>query len=265
MAVNINIPSEVTQTITDGVTTTAPSENAVFDALALKANEADLALVATSGDYNDLDNLPVIPDVSGLVPYTGATGDVDLGLNSLSTEKVFLYDGPNDNFGSIHFTDGNFHIEDADGHPLIVVEDGFVQIHKSATIQSNLYTSGLTAIRDHYLPDASGTIALTSDIPNIQVNITSPTGGAGLEYNASTGKWIDVTIQYTIELIDALTVNFYAPYQMVITSVSNVLNAPTITLQDDNVAYTLGNTIAIGSKITVTASTASVVNLNITK
>jgi len=106
---------------------------------------------------------------------------------------------------------------------------------------------------------------LTSDIPNIQVDITSPTGGAGLEYNASTGKWIDATIQYTIELIDALTVNFYAPYQMVITSVSNVLNAPTITLQDDNVAYTLGNTIAIGSKITVTASVASVVNLNITK
>jgi hypothetical protein len=175
MAVNINIPSEVTQTITDGVTTTAPSENAVFDALALKANSADLALVATSGDYDDLNNLPVIPDVSGLVPYTGATGDVDLGLNSLSTEKVFLYDAPNDNFGSVHFTDGNFHIEDADGHPLIVVEDGFVQIHKSATIQSNLYTSGLTAIRDHYLPDASGTIALTSNIPTVDA---TPTDGS---------------------------------------------------------------------------------------
>jgi hypothetical protein len=52
---------------------------------------------------------------------------------------------------------------------------------------------------------------------------------------------------------------------MTITSVSNVLNAPTITIQDDNVSYTLGNTIAIGSKITITATTASVVNLNITK
>jgi hypothetical protein len=52
---------------------------------------------------------------------------------------------------------------------------------------------------------------------------------------------------------------------MVISSVSNVLNAPTITIQDDGVAYTLGNTIAIGSKVTVTASTLSVVNLNITK
>jgi hypothetical protein len=88
MAVNINIPSEVTQTITDGVTTTAPSENAVFDALALKANSADLALVATTGDYNDLDNLPIIPDVSTLVPYTGATQNVDLGEFELKSGQV---------------------------------------------------------------------------------------------------------------------------------------------------------------------------------
>jgi hypothetical protein len=71
MAVNINIPSEVTQTITDGVTATAPSENAVFDALALKANSADLALVATTGDYNDLSNLPTLP--SGTVTSVGLT------------------------------------------------------------------------------------------------------------------------------------------------------------------------------------------------
>jgi hypothetical protein len=144
MAITVNIPSEVTQTITDGVTITAPSENAVFDALATKADASE---------------------ITGLVPYTGATSDLDLGTNSLITEKVFLYDDPNDNFGSIHFTDGNFHIEDGDGHPLFVVEDGFVQLHKSEIIQSNLYTSGLTQTRDHYLPNASGTIALTSDIP----------------------------------------------------------------------------------------------------
>jgi nitrogen fixation protein len=97
------------------------------------------------------------------------------------------------------------------------------------------------------------------------VSITSVAGGNQLEYDATTSLWKNVKIQYTIELVAALTVDFYAPYSMVITSVSNVLNAPTITIQDDGVAYTLGNTIAIGSKITVTASTLSVVNLNITK
>lgn len=71
--------------------------------------------------------------------------------------------------------------------------------------------------------------------------------------------------KYTIELIDALTTDFYAPYNLKINSVTNILNAPTITLQDDGAAYTLGNTIASGSKITVTANTASVVTLNATR
>lgn len=97
------------------------------------------------------------------------------------------------------------------------------------------------------------------------VSITSVAGGNQLEYDSTTSLWKNVKIQYTVELVDALTVDFYAPYNMIINSVSNVLNAPTITIQDDGAAYTLGNTIAIGSKVTVTASTLSVVNLNITK
>ena len=241
MAVNINIPSQVTQTITDGVTSTAPSENAVHDALALKANSADV------------------------VPYTGAVSDVDLGQNAIKVEKVYMYDGANDNYGSLHYSDSDFHIEDADGHPLLVIEDGFMQLHLSQFVQSNLYTTNLTQTRDHYLPDASGTIALTSDIPNIQVDITSPTGGAGLEYNASTSKWIDASIQYTIELIDALTVDFYAPYNMKIDSVTNIKNSPTITLKKEGATYTLGTSITAGNKITVQASVAGVVNLNISK
>ena len=52
---------------------------------------------------------------------------------------------------------------------------------------------------------------------------------------------------------------------MKINSVTNILNSPTTTIQDDNVAYVLGATIAAGSKITVTVNTAAVVNLNITK
>jgi len=71
--------------------------------------------------------------------------------------------------------------------------------------------------------------------------------------------------KFTIELIDALTTDFYAPYNLSIGSVTNILNSPTITIQDDGVAYTLGNTIASGSKITITANTASVVTLNATR
>jgi hypothetical protein len=110
-----------------------------------------------------------------LVPYTGATNDVNIGTNDFYTNKVFLYDEPNDNYGSIHYTDGNFHIEDSDNHKLLVLEDGFMQIHLTDTIQSNLFTSGLTQTRDHYLPNQSGTIALTSNIPSVD---SVPTDGS---------------------------------------------------------------------------------------
>ena len=95
------------------------------------------------------------------------------------------------------------------------------------------------------------------------VSITSAANGDFLEFNGTL--WVNKGIVYTVELVDALTVNFYAPYNMKINTISNILNSPTITIQDDSVSYTLTNTIASGSKITVTANTASVVNLNITK
>jgi hypothetical protein len=95
------------------------------------------------------------------------------------------------------------------------------------------------------------------------VYISSVQKGDNLEYDGTL--WVNEGIKYTIELVDALTVDFYAPYNLKINSVSNVLNSPTITIQDDGASYTLGNTIAIGSKITVTANTISVVNLNVVK
>jgi hypothetical protein len=66
---------------------------------------------------------------------------------------------------------------------------------------------------------------------------------------------------YTVELMDALTVDFYAPFDLKINSVSNLVNSPVTTILDDGAAYTLGNTILAGSKITVTVNTAAVVNL----
>jgi len=60
----------------------------------LKANTADLGAVAFSNDYNDLDNKPTIPDVSGFVPYTGATTDVDLGTHNLTADHIALNVSP---------------------------------------------------------------------------------------------------------------------------------------------------------------------------
>lgn len=95
------------------------------------------------------------------------------------------------------------------------------------------------------------------------VLITTPLNGNYLEYDGTV--WVNRSLFYTIELIDALTVDFYAPYDMKINSVSNILNVPITTIDDDGVVYVLTNTILAGSKITVTVDTAAVVNLNITK
>jgi hypothetical protein len=98
------------------------------------------------------------------------------------------------------------------------------------------------------------------------VPYTGATGAVDLATNNLTcGDAIIKKPKITVELVNALTVDFYNRYAMSIDSITNVLNSPTITIQDDNVAYTLGATIAIGSKITITASTASVVVLNATR
>jgi hypothetical protein len=65
----------VTQVITNGVTTTAPSEDAVFDALALKANTSSLATVATSGAYADLSGTPTnVSDFTNDSNFVDAAG-----------------------------------------------------------------------------------------------------------------------------------------------------------------------------------------------
>ena len=108
------------------------------------------------------------------------------------------------------------------------------------------------------LSGGGGSLATLSD-----VLLSSPSYGDYLEYNGTA--WVNQGLVYTIELIDALTVDFYAPYDLKINSVTDILNTPTTTIDDDGVAYVLGATIASGSKVTVTVDTAAVVNLNITK
>ena len=73
----------------------------------------------------------------------------------------------------------------------------------------------------------------------------------------------DTNVLWTIELIDVQTIDVYAPYDLAINTIDNVVGAPTITITDDAVAYTLGNTITEGSLINITASVSSVINLNI--
>ena len=153
-----------------------------------------------------------VTDLSGYVPYTGATNEVDLGENDLKLRKLFLLDEVNNNYGSTHYTDGNYHIEDADGHKLLVIEDGFMQIHKTDTIQSNLFTSDLTATRDHYLPDESGTIALIEQVTTIEIDPVTIVAGdwvadSGIfKYTYSNAQITDTKVVEIIPANDAYSI-----------------------------------------------------------
>lgn len=76
--ITINTSSEVSQTIIDGVTTTAPSENAVFDALALKANTSSL------GNFIPLTGTTVGNPVSGIIEIAPVT---DLFIQDYAQEN----------------------------------------------------------------------------------------------------------------------------------------------------------------------------------
>lgn len=120
-------------------------------------------------------------------------------------------------------------------------------------VQLSGLTSGITAT-GAYLNLSGGTVTGNT---NFTVSLTA---------NSISATTLFVTNEsWTIELVDALTAVFYAPYAMQINSITNILNSPSIAIYDDGALYTLTNTIATGSKILVSANTASVVSLNATK
>jgi nitrogen fixation protein len=111
MAIDINIPSQVAQTITNGVTGTAPSQDAVFDALALKENTANKGIANGYAPLNsstkiDSTYLPsYVDDVIEVanfaaLPVTGETGKIyitiDTGLIYRWSGSVYVQIGGQD-------------------------------------------------------------------------------------------------------------------------------------------------------------------------
>jgi hypothetical protein len=93
MAIDINIPSQVAQTITNGVTGTAPSQDAVFDALALKENAINKGLANGYAPLNastkiDSTYLPsYVDDVIEVanyaaLPVTGESGKIYITIDT---------------------------------------------------------------------------------------------------------------------------------------------------------------------------------------
>jgi hypothetical protein len=86
--------------------------------------------------------------------------------------------------------------------------------------------------------------------------IQGPTGPVSSEY---------LNPVFTVELMDALSQDFYAPFNLRIDNINNIVNSPTTTLAVNDTPYVLGNSITVGGKITVTLNTQGVINLNTTR
>jgi hypothetical protein len=175
---------------------------------------------------------------SGFVPYTGATANVNLGTFHLDAGKgTFSHSGSTDTLTATHSS--------GTGIGLLITKGG--------------NNEGLKVNK------TSGSGNAATIIGTLEATTLVKTGGTSSQFLMADGTTSLADIIFTIELVDALTVDFYAPYNLKINTVTNVFNAPSTTILDDGVAYTLTNTIAVGSKVTVTVNTASVVNLNIVK
>jgi hypothetical protein len=101
MAIDINIPSQVAQTITNGVTGTAPSQDAVYDALQLKENTANKGVANGYAPLNastkiDSTYLPsYVDDVIEVanyaaLPVTGETGKIYI---TIDTGYIYRWSG----------------------------------------------------------------------------------------------------------------------------------------------------------------------------
>ena len=104
-----------------------------------------------------------IPSITGLVPYTGATGAVNLGFNSLTTNSINL-DG-NSASGVLNIK-SNTTVTTAGASYVSLVSGNVNQlsIWFGAGNMATFTAVSLSTSRTYTLPNASGTVALTSDL-----------------------------------------------------------------------------------------------------
>jgi hypothetical protein len=111
-----------------------------------------------------------IPSLTGYVPYTGATTDVDLGTRNLSSGWLFSNGNGGSNSGvvslkigtSIQTTSGYGTIGAATGQQFVFASVLTGSYNKVAYLNLSALTD--STARVYSLPDATGTIALTSNL-----------------------------------------------------------------------------------------------------
>lgn len=115
-----------------------------------------------------MDDIPPGPITTPTLDEVLTEGNVS--LLSANVGGLGIYDSVGLTYGQVTNADGQFQFTSYDDKPIMYFEQGFLGLYKTNTINATLNIQLLSTNRSYDLPDASGTIALTSDIPAAQVN-----------------------------------------------------------------------------------------------
>ena len=142
-----------------------------------------LTTTGTSGaaTYNSTTGVFNIPNygsaLSGYVPYTGATADVDLGIYKISSRSLITTGTTN---GGILLKQNSVISGEVDSQPYTSIKAfdtrylyfdfGQIDTYKRFRFDALGLTDGTTIT--YTMPNASGTLALTSDIPSLANYVT---------------------------------------------------------------------------------------------
>jgi hypothetical protein len=148
---------------------------------------ADILTASRTVKFQDKDG--VVAYLSDVPPGPITTPTLDevltegnVSLLSANVGGLGIYDNPGLAYGQITAADGQFQFTSYDDRPIVYFEQGSLGLFRTNTIHASINTQLLSANRSYDLPNASGTIALTSDIPAAQVqsnwNETNPVSKA---------------------------------------------------------------------------------------
>ena len=214
------------------------------------------------------------PDLTGFVPYTGATAAVELGYNALTASFVRV-DGASPTSGSYlgfkHATSVN---TGADGYTSMYTFGsttiGFKSIsgatNKDFSFDMSTITSNVPGGRVYSMPDANGTLALTSDIPSpsLFVPYTGATSNVNLgERGLTTGfLGFDLTPTGTPSTVGTM---YWDPAYRTASLVTGT-GATTIQIGQEEVVLVHNNTgsaLTDGQVVYVTGSTGNLPSVSL--
>jgi len=121
-------------------------------------------------------------DLTGYVPFTGATQEVDLNTQDLKAGQIWLWDPfvPNGDgigdYGRIYIENDEFHVRGGNPlwtHNIFYTSDAGITNFKYQGFDVRLNATLLTDSREWHYPDKDGTIALLDDVTASTVTKTS--------------------------------------------------------------------------------------------